>query len=97
MICYSCKKPVQVEDKVFRGDLCRSCGRALHCCRNCGFYDIRAHNQCREPQAEWVGDKESANFCDYFRPAESAAGPSGAGAQEDSRKKLEDLFRKKPG
>jgi hypothetical protein len=33
---------------------------------NCQNYDPHAHNKCREPQAEWVTDREKANFCDFF-------------------------------
>ena len=44
-----------------------------------------------------VRDKEAANFCDYFRPAESGPAerdrkPSG---NEEARKRLDDLFKKK--
>ena len=93
MICYGCKKPVQVEDKVFRGDLCRSCGRALHCCRNCGFYDTQAHNQCREPQAERQVDKQVGNFCEYFSFRTGRHGK--AGKSDDARAGLDALFAKK--
>ena len=30
-------------------------------------------NRCREPQAEWVSDREKANFCDIFTPNKSAS------------------------
>jgi len=51
------------------------------------------HNQCRETQAEWVADKEKANFCDYFVFSARAAAPAGTGA-EAARKKFDDLFKK---
>ncbi len=38
----------------------------LHCGHNYPFIDPAAHNQGREPQADWVKEKEMANFCDYF-------------------------------
>ncbi|HUU29257.1 MAG TPA: hypothetical protein VM123_15735 [archaeon] len=94
MRCHGCGTAIQIEDKIYRGDTCRTCGRPLHCCKNCSFYDPTAHNQCREPQAELVGDKEAANFCDYFRPARGSAGGISQ-ASESTRKKLEDLFKKK--
>ncbi len=53
---------------MLRGGTCPQCGSDLHCCLNCRFYDPAKHNQCAEPQAEWVRDKESANSCDYFWP-----------------------------
>lgn len=66
----------------------------LHCCRNCRFYDPNAHNQCREPQAEWVKDKEMANFCDFFEPA-SEISSTDASKRDEARKKLNELFKKK--
>jgi hypothetical protein len=48
-------------------DVCERCRAYLHCCRNCGFYEAGVHNDCREPNAEVVADKEQGNFCEYFR------------------------------
>ena len=96
MQCHGCGAEIRIEDKIFRGDTCLSCGRALHACKNCVFYDRSAYHQCRETQAEWVSDKDSANFCDYFRPAASGppGGDRGASRSEQARKKLDDLFKK---
>jgi hypothetical protein len=94
MYCHRCGSQIEVEDKVYRGDTCRTCGRPLHCCKNCVFYDPVANQQCREPQAELVGDKEAANFCDYFKPRSGMAKPGGI-SSTGNRKKLEDLFKKK--
>ena len=42
------------------------------------YFDPAVNNQCREPQAEWVVDKERRNFCDFHhlsdRPAVRKAG-----------------------
>ena len=65
--CYNCKAPYPY-DKCGRKDECTQCGRDLHICLNCQFYDPNAYNQCREPQAERILDKERSNFCDLFRP-----------------------------
>ena len=45
------------------------CDGDLHYCRNCRFFDPGKHNQCAETQAEWVSEKERANFRDYFEAA----------------------------
>ncbi len=37
----------------------------------CRFFDQKAYNQCREPSAERIIDKEKANFCDYFSLGDS--------------------------
>lgn len=53
--------------------------------------DPGASKGCREPMADDIADKESANFCDYFRPKPGLTGQSDAPAAE-SRAKLEALF-----
>jgi len=60
---------------------------------NCRFYEAGAHNQCRESQAEWVKDKEMANYCDFFEPGEKGKTDQSS-PKEDSLKKLNDLFKK---
>lgn len=52
-----------------------------------------ASKQCREPVAEIVKEKNKANYCDFFRFAESAA-ETGGSSVEKSRKELDDLFKR---
>lgn len=33
----------------------------------CSFYDPSAYNECKEPMANRILEKESANFCDYYK------------------------------
>jgi hypothetical protein len=62
-------------------------------CRNCSFFAPGSHNDCREPGAEPVTDKERANFCEFF--AFATAGPAGLGKGTDgARAALDALFRK---
>jgi hypothetical protein len=78
-----------------RRDTCASCGADLHACIQCDFYAPGAYNDCREPQADRVVDKERSNFCDYFRPA-TGAGPKGAtSARDEARARLDALFKKR--
>ena len=65
-ICAMCRKKVSIEGKVSRASTCPHCGAYLHSCVNCKFYSPGKHNDCKEPQAEYVSDKRSSNFCDYF-------------------------------
>ena len=93
---------------VFRATLCPECDACLHSCVHCKFYAPTAHNQCLEPQSEYVPDREKANFCDYFKVAgagdstgdrASTAAPSADDLKEravKARAKLEALF-KPPG
>jgi len=96
MFCYSCGAEIRVERKPARQDTCPKCGSDLHCCRNCRFYDPKAYHQYHEPQAEWVKDKEMANFCEYFEPREAPLAFDETSRREAARKKLQELFKKKP-
>jgi hypothetical protein len=91
VVCFQCGA-VQTAQNVGRSSLCEKCGADLRCCRNCEFYSLNSHNECAEPQAERVLDKERSNFCDYFRPNPKAKG--GAAPKKDVGKALDDLFKK---
>jgi len=92
MKCYKCAFEITVEGPIGRQDTCPRCSSYLHCCLNCRFYDPSAHHECREPQAEWVRDKEMGNFCDYFEPADGDRAI--ASKADEARKKLDGLFGK---
>jgi hypothetical protein len=94
MNCFHCGREAVIQERVGFRDHCPGCDRPLHVCRNCGFYDPAYHNQCRETQAELVGDKERFNFCEYFTPGKS--GPARAGQPAvNPRATLDALFKKK--
>ncbi len=96
MNCFHCGRAVEVKERVGFRDTCAGCDRPLHVCLNCEFYESSYNNQCREPQAERVVDKDRFNFCDYFAPARAA--PSAAArtvAASVGRAKLEALFKRK--
>jgi len=75
--------------------VCAGCGAWLRCCRNCAFYAPGVANDCREPNAERVVDKEAANFCDWFRAAAEPAALSPATDAAAARARLGALFGKK--
>jgi hypothetical protein len=95
MICHLCKSEIVIKDRISRTAECPSCNADIHCCLNCVNYDTSAHNRCRESQAEWVTDRERANFCDYFKPNSLAAKAKGkSGPPDDARNAFENLFKK---
>jgi hypothetical protein len=63
-------------------------------CLNCRFFDVRAYNQCREPQAERVTEKDKANFCEYFSFRDSSSPPSQEDERRKAKEKLDALFKK---
>lgn len=94
MYCHHCGSEVKTNRKIGRQETCGECNCYLHCCLNCKFYEPAAHHQCRETQAEWVQDKASANFCDYFYPSDRPV-KNKPEQSEQARKKLDQLFKKK--
>jgi len=92
--CYRCGAEVAGDDPVLRDAECEHCAQDLHCCRNCRFHEPGASNQCSEPQAEWVVDKERANFCEYFAFANRPAPRTPGGGPASARDQWDRLFKK---
>ena len=92
MICWKCHKETNIEKPV-RGDECPLCHADLHVCRTCDFYESGAHNDCRESSAEFVGDKERGNFCDYFRPSKKITKDGGASKVDEAKAAFDALFK----
>jgi len=89
--CQGCGTVAEVE-RVGVRDVCARCTAYLHCCRNCAFYEPGRHNDCREPNAQRVADKEAGNFCDDCRPAAHGAA---AATPSETRARLDALFKKR--
>ncbi len=67
--CYKCKATLELAPgaDVLRSEECNSCYTDLRCCKMCGFYDKNSYNECREPMADRITEKEKAGFCDFFK------------------------------
>lgn len=91
--CYHCQTELNLVSgsDIGRSEDCPKCGISLRCCRMCGFYDKNAYNECSEPMAERILDKEKANFCDYFKLGEKNSVMT---AKEDALAKANALFKK---
>jgi len=89
--CHKCLKDLEIKIPVGRKDVCPSCGSDLRCCLNCAFHAPGAYNECKEPQAERVVEKERSNLCDYFVFRDAASGNQNIGDSEKA--KLESLFK----
>lgn len=96
VICHACRRSAEYESVVGRGDECDGCGADLRVCLNCAFYDASAYNECGEPSAERVLEKDKGNFCDFFRAADGRAhGAASAGGNNSVNSELDELFGKK--
>jgi hypothetical protein len=94
--CWSCSNEqifdVKVGVKVGRRDSCPHCGADLHVCKNCRLWDPSIHNQCREPEAAFIRDRETSNFCAHFDFKDGDSPTKDTGV-EAAKSKLNDLFK----
>jgi len=92
--CVGCNREISLGpgERVGFRDACEGCDTDLHSCVHCAHYEPGAYNDCREPSAERVGDRERANRCDWFQPG------GGGGARDSARgaalASLDSLFKK---
>src|SRR5689334_15348304 len=94
--CHKCGRGLNADADYGRQDTCQGCRNPTRVCLNCKNYDKSQYNDCSEPAAERVVEKEKSNFCDYFKPSEKTDGAaSGLSARELAIKAAEDLFKKK--
>lgn len=68
VVCYACHKELSIEvtAKIAKNEECDYCYANIHSCRMCEYYNPTAYNECREPNAERILEKEKANFCEYY-------------------------------
>jgi hypothetical protein len=93
--CFACGSGVDLAtgERIGFRDTCVTCASDLHACRNCTHHDRSVYNECREPGAERVGNRERANRCEWFRPIEG--GEASAGEERDeAHAAFDDLFKK---
>jgi hypothetical protein len=93
--CHFCHGDLDPKQRIVRDSVCPHCQRDLHACVQCRHYDPHAHNKCREPNAEWVSERERRNFCDYFSLNAKAATGVRTDRAQSARSKLDQLFKPK--
>lgn len=90
--CWHCGSELEGSD-YGRENNCLACGKPTRVCRNCRWYAPARPNQCEEPMADRIMDKERANFCGYFEPTSEVGTAGAARTEEEIRKAAEDLFK----
>ncbi|NQV71321.1 MAG: hypothetical protein HQ498_14945 [Pseudohongiella sp.] len=50
-----------------RYEECSTCNADLHACIACKNYNPAVADACREERADFVLEKDKANFCDFFK------------------------------
>lgn len=75
-----------------RRDQCPDCTADLHVCKMCVNFDVSVPRKCREDGAEDVSEKERPNFCDWFKPSDTAFNPHRKSKEDAARDALAALF-----
>jgi hypothetical protein len=95
LVCWKCGASLAALSLPLRRlDECRQCRAELHVCRMCVEYHTGVAKHCREPTAEEVRDKTSANFCDHFKPRAAAYTPPKTAQISEAQAALAKLFGK---
>jgi uncharacterized Fe-S cluster-containing radical SAM superfamily protein len=91
--CYKCDAQLSLVagKDIGRSEECPSCYANLRCCMMCEFYDKSSYNECREPTAERILEKEKANFCDHFKLSGAS---NKSNEKEDLLSAADALFKK---
>jgi threonine dehydrogenase-like Zn-dependent dehydrogenase len=90
--CWSCGAALGSHD-YGRESNCLVCGKPTRVCRNCRWFAPGRPNDCEEPMAEPVLDKQRANFCGFFEATGEVGDNDGGSSAEDLRKAAEELFK----
>ena len=91
--CYRCGASLEALSLPFsRQDECPGCHNYLHVCKMCTHFDARVPRQCREDGAEEVTEKERPNFCDWYRPSDTAFDAGRKQQEDQARAALDALF-----
>ena len=91
--CWKCGTTLEeMRSPYSRYEECSTCNADLHVCLMCREYDTAVADACREDRADFVLDKDKANFCDYFKPRAGAYQPKDDSKTRAARAELAELF-----
>jgi len=79
-----------------RYEECSTCNADLHACISCRNYDAATSDACREDRADFVLDKDKANFCDYFKVNSKAYEKKDNSEANQAKARLAELFGEQP-
>lgn len=97
MQCWKCGKELKHLLLPFsRYEECNYCKADLHACIACKHYDPSVSDGCREDRADFILDKDKANFCDYFKVNTKAYKKQDNAEAKEARAKLAELFGEEP-
>ncbi|MEE8118212.1 MAG: hypothetical protein V3T39_01510 [Gammaproteobacteria bacterium] len=73
LLCWKCGASLKdLPRPITRHSNCHKCYAELHCCVACRHYTTRYTKKCNHDLADPPLHKDTANFCDYFKPLDNA-------------------------
>jgi len=92
-VCWNCGQDLeQIPRPVSRHAQCPKCFEALHSCRMCRWYNPDVTDQCEDERADPPTRRESANFCEYFKPRLDAFVDKRSREAQAAKSRLDALF-----
>jgi len=73
---------------------CKACFAELHACLMCSKYTTRFHRKCEDERTDPPERKDSANFCEYYKPRAGAFDAHGKMEGDAASAELKALFGK---
>lgn len=93
LVCWNCGQDLEsIPRPISRHVQCPKCFEALHSCRMCRFHNPDVTGQCEDERADPPTRRESANFCEYFKPRFDAFAPRRSRDADAARARLDALF-----
>jgi len=76
--CFSCS--TQLPSGIAWNGNCPKCNTALHCCKQCSYFEPSTRFQCMKPIPARIALKDKANDCTLFAPRVTVARDGSASA-----------------
>lgn len=93
LVCWNCGSSLEAMPlPISRHAHCQSCFEPVHSCRMCLFRAESKPGQCEDERADPPTQKESANFCEYFKPRNNAYSNQRGVAADSAKASLDALF-----
>ena len=93
VVCWNCGCSLEdIPRPISRHANCPECFEDLHCCRLCVHFTPDLTGQCDDDRTDPPVHKETANFCDFFRPLSGAYEDARGSRRDAARSRLDALF-----
>jgi hypothetical protein len=93
VVCWNCGRDLaDIPRPISRHSNCPECFSDLHCCRLCKHFLPERVGVCAEDRADPPVEKENANFCSFFLPANSAFDQQSKTKGDAAKNALANLF-----